>query len=77
MQCDERHQACLKNGFPALFFAQISVKPEVVKEVEVTDSHQHHFSDTNHISDIGGMLEEWNIFPVLVDTVYIADPGDT
>lgn len=58
MKCDAKHQACLKNGFPVLFFTQASVKPEVVEEVNPTDFLQHNFMDTNHIDETGGKLEE-------------------
>lgn len=56
MKCDERHQACLKNGFPVLFFAQISARPEVVvqeeeEEGELTYYHHIHFLETNHVND--------------------------
>uniref|UniRef100_A0A0P4VWT1 Granulins domain-containing protein n=1 Tax=Scylla olivacea TaxID=85551 RepID=A0A0P4VWT1_SCYOL len=51
-KCDERQQSCLKNGFPAVSFAQASVKPELVQEADLLGlviPQQTHSLETNHI----------------------------
>ncbi|XP_071546738.1 progranulin-like isoform X3 [Panulirus ornatus] len=43
MQCDVRHQACLKKGFPVKFFWKVPVQPELIEQIEsgTTSEDQH------------------------------------
>ncbi|KAK4288909.1 hypothetical protein Pmani_038093 [Petrolisthes manimaculis] len=53
MACDVVHQACLKNGFPVVFFWQVRVHPELVEVVEkpaAQDPPSHLI--TNHLEDL-------------------------